>query len=50
MKNIQILSEVHKELKIFSAKHNITIREIVETAVEIYMTNKEKEGNDPLFK
>lgn len=50
MKNIQILTEVHKQLKIFSAKHDISIREIVETAVEIYMTNKEKEGNDPLFK
>ena len=50
MKNIQILTEVHKQLKIFSAKHDISIREIVETAVEIYMTNKEKVGNDPLFK
>lgn len=50
MKNIQILSEVHKELKMFAAKHDMTIREIVEDAVSMYMTDKEKEGNNPLSK
>lgn len=50
MKNIQILSEVHKELKMFAAKHDMTIREIVEDAVSMYMTDKEKEENNPLFK
>jgi hypothetical protein len=46
MKNIQILAEVHKQLKLFGAEHEMSIREIVEEAVGIYMANKSKEGNE----
>ncbi len=33
MKNIQIHTDVHKELKIFAAKYGMSIREVVEIAV-----------------
>lgn len=48
MKNIQILAEVHKQLKLFGAQHDMTIRQIVEESVKIFMENKIKEGTNSL--
>jgi hypothetical protein len=42
MKNIQILPEVHKQIRLFCAEHDVSIREVVEQAVEIYMADKTK--------
>jgi hypothetical protein len=44
MKNIQIHTDMHKKIRLYCAEHDVTIREVVEAAVEIYISNKNKEG------
>jgi len=44
MKNLQIHQDVHKKIKLYCAEHEVSIREVVDTAVELYMSNKNKEG------
>jgi hypothetical protein len=35
---------MHKKIRLYCAQNELTIREVVERAVEIYISNKNKEG------